>query len=270
MKLKHSNIETHYLDSGGDGSPFILVHGFTGSLLDFLDEFEGLAHHRRTILLDQRGHGESTNSGNLNDYCLDVLVDDLISFLETLKLPPVDILGHSLGGMVVMRAILKRPELFRSMVLMDTSAQALQMGAKLSDRLIKKIQNDGVQVLVDYVDQTNPSVEVQNGIDRLGESEHLDRIRTKLVQMDSQAFFGLRDELGMQQGVLSQLSQVIVPTTILVGAADRPFRIASEKMANEIGGSKLVVVSDAAHSPQYENRDAWYDALQIHFESMNT
>jgi pimeloyl-ACP methyl ester carboxylesterase len=144
------------------------------------------------------------------------------------------------------------------------------MGAKLSDRLIKKIQNDGVQVLVDYVDQTNPSVEVQNGIDRLGESEHLDRIRTKLVQMDSQAFFGLRDELGMQQGVLSQLSQVIVPTTILVGAADRPFRIASEKMANEIGGSKLVVVSDAAHSPQYENRDAWYDALQIHFESMNT
>ena len=100
MKLKHSNIETHYLDSGGDGSPFILVHGFTGSLLDFLDEFEGLAHHRRTILLDQRGHGESTNSGNLNDYCLDVLVDDLISFIETLKLPPVDILGHSLGGMV--------------------------------------------------------------------------------------------------------------------------------------------------------------------------
>jgi 3-oxoadipate enol-lactonase len=270
MKLTHRNIETHYLDSGGDGRPFLLVHGFTGSLIDFYDEFDGLADNRRTIVLDQRGHGESTNSGNLDEYCLQVLVDDLISFIETLKLPPVDILGHSLGGMVVMRAVLKRPELFYSMLLMDTAAQSLEMGAKMSDRVVKAIKDDGVQVLVDYVYQPNPSVEVRNGIDRLGETEHLRRIRTKLMQMDPQAFFGLRDELGAQQGVLTELSQVIVPTTIIVGSADTPFREPSEKMAAKIAGSNLIVVPDAAHSPQYENRDAWYEALQKHFESLES
>ena len=51
------------------------------------------------------------------------------------------------------------------------------------------------------------------------------------------------------------------PTLILVGAEDTPFVAASHAMAEAIDGAQLVVVPDAGHSPQFENPEAWIDAL---------
>lgn len=268
VKLKHRNIETYYVDTGGDGTPFLLVHGFTGSSLDFLDELDSFSIKRRTLLLDQRGHGETTNSASIGDYNLDTLVADLISFIETLGLPPLDILGHSLGGMVVMRAVLLRPELFRSLILMDTAAEQLDTGPSMPDKIKQKILDNGVQVLKAIMKQATPTQEVQNGIDQVGESEHWRRIEQKLEQMDPMAFFGLTEALGKQTSVLADLSRITCPTTIIVGAADAAFITPSNKMAKAIKHAKLITIPDAAHCPQYENRDAWVEAIEGHFAAL--
>ena len=81
-----------------------------------------LATGRRVITLDQRGHGQSTKLGRLDGYSIDLLVRDLIAFIEAVGGGPVDLLGHSMGGLVVMGLTVARPDLVNSLILMDTSA----------------------------------------------------------------------------------------------------------------------------------------------------
>jgi pimeloyl-ACP methyl ester carboxylesterase len=68
----------------GDGFPFVLVHGFTGSHRDWEGVVDELAQGRRVVTLDHRGHGESPNTGEPVDYTFDHLVADLEGLLADL------------------------------------------------------------------------------------------------------------------------------------------------------------------------------------------
>lgn len=80
--------------------------------------------------------------------------------------------------------------------------------------------------------------------------------------MHWQAFRDLGNQLFSHEIALEQLNRIRCPTTILVGDGDRPFIEPSEAMARTIPCSKLVVIPDAEHCPQYENADAWKMAVQ--------
>jgi len=66
--------------------------------------------------------------------------------------------------------------------------------------------------------------------------------------------------------VLDRLGEIGCPTTVVVGAQDAPFRRPAELLADRIAGAQLVVIQDAAHSPQLENPDAWLDAIGAHLD----
>lgn len=117
--VERSGITTAYYDEG-EGSVLLLLHGFTGSKLDFHDQLEWFTDSYRVIVPDNRGHGESTHSEDEAVYKLDTLVDDLRSFVEVLDLQGIHLLGHSLGGMVVMRYAVAHPGRLASLMLMDT------------------------------------------------------------------------------------------------------------------------------------------------------
>ena len=269
-KQKHNGIETAYRDTGGDGIPFLLVHGFTGSMLDFEDEIEALGKHRRTIIMDQRGHGGSTNSREPSSYNLPTLVDDLLSFIDALNLQKLDILGHSLGGMVVMRAVLARPDLFRSMLLMDTSAEGLNGNMKLPESFYPVIREKGVQTLLGNMKEREKTPSEQNGIDYLGEAEHWRRIELKLTQMDPEAFIGLQVGLSDQVAVLEDLKTLHCPTTILLGENDTAFIEPSKRMYSRLSDSEYVEISYASHCPQYESAKGWRDTIQHHFMRLSS
>lgn len=267
-KISHNGVETAYRDTGGDGVPFLLVHGFTGSMLDFEDELEQLSKDRRVILMDQRGHGASSNTGRPEHYRVEALVDDLLSFINAVELTRADILGHSLGGMVVMRAVLTAPELFRSVVLMDTSAEPLkdEGEAPFPEKLYGAIREQGVQIVMPGIrGRTRPPAETR-GVAHLGEDEHFRRLETKLSQMDPEAFIGLMANLKDQVGVLDRLDAIACPTTVLFGDDDLPFIEPSRLMHKRVVGSKLAEIPTAAHSPQYENAPAWRSAIAEHLD----
>jgi pimeloyl-ACP methyl ester carboxylesterase len=48
---------------------------------------------------------------------------------------------------------------------------------------------------------------------------------------------------------------------VIVGEHDEPFLSHSQRMAKAIPTARLVVIPDAGHSPQFENTEAWWDAL---------
>ena len=49
---------------------------------------------------------------------------------------------------------------------------------------------------------------------------------------------------------------------MIVGEQDKPLLRQSENLAEAIPGAGYALIVDAGHSPQFENPDAWWDALR--------
>lgn len=261
--VRNGELQTAYNEAGnGNDTPLVLVHGFTGSKLDFANQLGWFGDDRRVISYDQRGHGETTNAG---PYDLYTLIADLLSFLDALEIERCHILGHSLGGMVVMRALLAAPARFQSAILMDTAASPLNLFSdQIREQLNLLVSEQGCAALLDGMQGQPQNPSVQRGINYLGEQEHWRRIRTKLEQMDPQAFIELSAVLAEHPSVLHQLDVLNLPTTIVVGADDTPFLQPSRDMAKQLSNSQLHLIPDAGHSPQYENHEAWREIIEGH------
>lgn len=94
---------------GGEGPPLLLVHGFGGAAWNF-SELAPLLPGRRLIVPDLPGHGASSP---LPAPTLAGFADVLAELLDG----PVDVLGHSLGGVVALRLAERHPALVRRLVL---------------------------------------------------------------------------------------------------------------------------------------------------------
>jgi len=249
----------------GDAAPFVLVHGFTGSKLDFRDQLSWFAHGRRVLAPDQRGHGETSHA---RPYRLQQLVDDLLGFLDAAGIARCHLLGHSMGGMVAMRFAVEHGARLESLILMDTSAEPLKMmSAATREATNRAVLEQGLPSLVPMFKSAPRSASALRGIDYLGEEEHWRRIETKLAQMDPNAFVDFARELGETPSVLADLAKIRCRTTVLVGVDDVPFVEPSARMAATIPNAALVRIDEAAHSPQYENADAWRNAIEAHLDS---
>jgi pimeloyl-ACP methyl ester carboxylesterase len=60
---------------------------------------------------------------------------------------------------------------------------------------------------------------------------------------------------------LDGLRTLSVPTLVIVGEQDAPLLGQSRNMAEAVPGAQLAVITDAGHSPQFENTEAWWKAL---------
>ena len=71
----------------------------------------------------------------------------------------------------------------------------------------------------------------------------------------------LAKELAHQPDDLDDMRSLTMPVFVIVGEEDQPFVAPCRTMAAAIAGARLAVIPAAGHSPQFENPDAWYQAL---------
>ncbi len=103
---------------GGDGRPFLLVHGL-GSNARMWDEVaERLAADGHPVYaVDMRGHGDSDSPED--GYDNGTAVADLAAVCRELGLTGILLAGHSWGGNVSMRLAVEHPELVTALALVD-------------------------------------------------------------------------------------------------------------------------------------------------------
>jgi len=127
-------LRLHYLAWGDAAAPaVILVHGGRDHARAWDDVAQALAAKYRVIVPDLRGHGDS-QWADAGSYTMPCFMYDLVALIRELKLDQVSLVGHSLGGNIVLRTAGLYPELVRRAVSIEglgpSPQQAQDMAAK--------------------------------------------------------------------------------------------------------------------------------------------
>jgi len=249
--------------SARDDAPgLVLVHGFGGAKEDFGDHLEVLARDHRVVVFDHRGHGESAGPDDASAYSLDRLARDTLAVADAFGLDHFRLLGHSMGGMVAQRVVLREPERVDALVLMDTApGPPTGIDAELVRLAAQIALTEGMTVLREVLDAHDPLGSPAHErvlAERPGFEEYGDYKWSRLAPA---MWSALVIEIITQEGGLDALADVSLPTLVIVGEQDDSFIEASYAMADVVPDSRLVVIPDAGHSPQFENQPIWLAAL---------
>ena len=97
--------------------PPVVLLPATGETAEDWDAVASSLHSSRTVYaVSLRGHGASDWPGH---YSIQAMADDVTGLLRQLDDLPVDLVGHSLGGLVACAVASAHPELVRRLVLED-------------------------------------------------------------------------------------------------------------------------------------------------------
>jgi 2-succinyl-6-hydroxy-2,4-cyclohexadiene-1-carboxylate synthase len=248
-----------------DSPPLLLCHGFSGSAHDFALSIADLAEAREVLSLDHRGHGRSTKLGAVEPYSIDRLAHDLIALIDAEAGGPVDLLGHSMGGAIALRVTLARPDLVRSLVLMDTSGWSFvppdsPIAAMMSGFIAAFDPAAGLPDLSAMPNPEKPLIEAATP------AEWQERKLQMDTAFDPYALKSLGAELfsDNSQWIKPRLGEITCPVTVIVGEHDHPFIDQAEELAAAVSDGRLTVIAGAYHQPQLTHRAEWTAAVEGH------
>lgn len=109
----------HYVERG-DGEPLVLLHGFTGSSGDWQHVFPpGAAEGFRTLAVDLRGHGRSTNPSR--EFTFRQAARDVFGLLDRLAIANVKAIGVSAGAKTLLHMATSQPDRIDAMILVSAT-----------------------------------------------------------------------------------------------------------------------------------------------------
>jgi pimeloyl-ACP methyl ester carboxylesterase len=123
--FRSDDVEIAYRDipaeSADLGEPILLIHGFASShRINWVDPRWAATltkAGRRTIVFDNRGHGQSQKLYDPQDYATPRMAEDAAHLLAHLGIARADVMGYSMGARIGAFLALQRPDLVRSLIL---------------------------------------------------------------------------------------------------------------------------------------------------------
>lgn len=109
--------DIHYLRTGGDKPPLVLLHGLAGSGMCWIPLARALEGEYDIVIPDARGHGESSTPRS--GYRYEDHAGDVVGLIHRLGLDGPVLLGHSMGGMTAAVAASQTGASIRGLILAD-------------------------------------------------------------------------------------------------------------------------------------------------------
>lgn len=147
----------HFTEWGDAGNPqVLLLHGGNQSSHSWDLVSLHLADRYHVFALDQRGHGDSEWSHDL-DYSIDAMVADAAAFITDQRLDTPVVFGHSMGGRVALTLALAHPGIARSLVIVDVGPEITEEGARtIQNFVVHNVEFDDLEVFLDNVARYDP------------------------------------------------------------------------------------------------------------------
>jgi 3-oxoadipate enol-lactonase len=256
--LRVNGTELYYEDTGGRGPAILFSHGLFWDTSLFTPQIAALKSRYRCIAYDHRGQGRSAES-DLRTIDMDTLFADAVALIEALDLKPVHVCGLSMGGFVAMRLGARRPDLVRSLLLLDTSADPEPPENTPKYRLGNWIARFlGVGLVVDA---TMPMMFGKSALRDPARAAERDAWRRQL-RSNRRSLWRAVNGVIERPSVYQELSRIAAPTLVIVGEEDTVTAPAkAERLAAAIAGAKLVRVPRAGHIVTLEQPQAATKAI---------
>jgi pimeloyl-ACP methyl ester carboxylesterase len=264
-----------YLDTGGDGSPLVLVHGLGSNLSLWRDHIEPLSAEHRVLALDLPGFGVSSKhdvSGRMTDFA-----DSVRGFVNALDLAPITYVGVSMGGQIGLALALASPEVVERLVLVSpagietfTGEQAEVLRQTMTPQAIASADSSAIQ--------QNTAANFASWSDDYG---WLIEQRQALAERDdfmAYARANAASVAGMvDEPVYARLGDVEQPTLVLYGTGDKlipnPYlnpqwdtEAIAQRAEEALPNADVHLVDNAGHLLMIEQPEVFRERLQAFLE----
>jgi len=244
-----------------DNTPIIMLHGWLDNSLTFVKLAPELAHLGPIYALDFAGHGHSGHRPDGQSYLLMDYVADLAELIERYfqETPDgrVNLVGHSLGGIVGALYAAAFPERIRSLAMID-SLGALSRPVKetipqLRKAIKKRIAGSGKQVI--YPDIATAAKAREGGLSPLSPEAALTLIPRNMKPRGEGFVWQTDPRLRHPSPLMMTEEQVLaslaaIETRVLFVRADQgllSYRKDLDKRADAIAGLQTVKVPGGHH-----------------------
>jgi 3-oxoadipate enol-lactonase len=247
----------NYTDSGGDGTPVLLLHAFPLNSAQWEGQVEALSDRARFIAPDLMGFGGSDAPEDEGSYSMDSYADDAAALLDELGLDKVVLAGLSMGGYIAFAFLRRHGGRVSALVLADTKAEAdPPEGIEKRTNQQAQVRSEGTAGLIEGLTGAllgEPTREKKPDV--------VDNVK-KLMDNPPAGFVGALEAMKGRPDSTGDLASISVPTLIIVGENDGVTPPdASRKLHEHIGGSKLVVIPESGHLSNLEAPEAFNGAF---------
>ncbi|MGH6739294.1 MAG: alpha/beta fold hydrolase [Bradyrhizobium sp.] len=252
-KIDRDGIKIHY-EVHGDGPPLILTHGYSSTSAMWTGQVEALSKHRKLILWDMRGHGQSDYPESPSAYSEALTVGDIAALLDAVGIRKAIVGGLSLGGYMSLAFYRAHPERVSALLIIDTGPgfkkdDAREVWNKRALETADRFEREGLEVL-----------------------KSASRERSTVSHRDARGLaLAARGMLTQRDArVIEVLAEIKVPSLVVVGADDTPFLAASDYMAAKIPGAEKVVIPAAGHAVNIDQPQAFIEAVLPFLDALPT
>ena len=254
MKANINGLGIHYEVHGTSGPWLTFSHSLACSTAMWAPQIAEFSKRFRVLAFDTRGHGQTDAPEGA--YTLDELADDLSGLLKHLKIDQTHYCGLSMGGMIGQTFALKNRGVLQSLALADTTSRYPTEAAGVWVDRIKTARAQGMQPLVEPTLArwfTEPF--------RKARADVVAPIGAQIAATPVAGYAGCCNALP-KINLTHRLKEISCPILVIVGEQDMGTPVAMAKEIHENApGSRLVVLSPAAHISNLEQPEAFNKAL---------
>lgn len=237
----------HSYLSKGEGPPIVFVHGLGGTQNIWHGVIDALSLHHHCVALDLRGHGRSGGAGT---FSMKGWAQDVEALITALELPPVTLVGHSMGTLIAQQLAHSRPELVDNLVLIGGISYFEPPVKEAYEERATLVEAEGMDALVDA---WLPGALSARNAAKLPQLVGL--LREVFLRNDPASY--AKSCRAIAKATAVSRSDIGQPTLLIVGDHDRSTPIAmTEELHREIPVSLVRVVPNAAHWVPLEQPDA--------------
>ncbi len=250
LRLEHG--ELSFLHAGR-GAPVVLFHGLNGNAESWRYQLHDLAGELEMWAWDAPGYGDSDIAGET----LDDLARVAIGFIKRIAPGPVNLVGHSMGGLVAMRVAMLEPGLVQRLVLSCTHPGHGLSGAAASDQRYQRRLRE-LQELPGPVYGERRA----RGMLPANADPAVFREVARIAAQSRPEGMG-RAALAIQRASLqAELSRILAPSLVITGDQDRVAPLSkAEPLLNGIADVRHVALDGLGHAPYMEDRHRYNAAL---------
>jgi N-formylmaleamate deformylase len=249
----------HYLRTGGDKPPVVLLHGLMLNGACWTPLARALEKDYDVIMPDARGHGNSSSPDN--GYRYDDLAADVVGFIDSLELADLVLLGHSMGGMTAAVVASQNPKRLRGLVLADPTFLTPQRQHEVYESDVadqhRRILN---QPREDFLAGTRSRHNRRS-------SEVIELFAEARLQTSIHAFEVLTPP---NPDYVQLIKGIDVPSLLVIGDIGS---VISPEMAAELAGFnqrlKVVQIAEAGHGVPYDQPERFSAIVQTFLRSIH-